>query len=313
MIQNNLYTAEEKEMLDNCRLCPRECGADRFSGSTGVCGIDASLNVASVCIHKGEEPVISGNSGICNIFFTGCNLRCIFCQNYEISSRVSTGKIQDLNDILDKIMDILSGGINTLGFVSPSHMAPQMKAIIRGINARGYRPVIVYNTNGYDKVDTLKSLAGEVDIYLPDYKYVTPAIARDYSGAINYPPIALKALKEMYFQKGSTLRLNENGQAEYGMVIRHLVLPGHAEESKKVLRSIAEELSPGVHISLMSQYHPVKGVADHPILNRALYAAEYDSVVEEMNNLGFRHGWIQEMDSFENYLPDFSREDPFES
>lgn len=276
--------------------------------------MDAGLNIASVCIHKGEEPVISGKKGICNVFFAGCNLRCIFCQNHEIS-RSGTAVCstpEEPDSTLDKIIQILSEGINIVGFVSPSHMVPQMKIIIEGLHRRGYNPVIVYNTNGYDKVETLGSLADLIDVYLPDYKYVTPALASEFSGASDYPAIALKALKEMYYQKGSSLRTDENGQAEYGMLIRHLVLPGHAEESRKVLRSVAEELSPGVHLSLMSQYHPIGQVKDHPVLHRSLYADEYESVKEEMHRLGFRNGYVQDMESFQNYLPDFSRQHPFE-
>ena len=277
--------------------------------------MNAGLNIALVCIHKGEEPVLGGEKGICNVFFSGCNLNCIYCQNHKISQPKGKGKISggtdDLNFALDQITAILSEGINTVGFVSPSHMIPQMKSIIRGLHSRGYRPVTIYNTNGYDKAETLKEISDLIDIYLPDYKYVTPETALSFSGAYNYPSVALKALKEMYYQKGSSLRFSENGYAEYGLIIRHLVLPGYSEESIKVLNTIADELSAGVHISLMSQYHPANMVANHPSLNRALYKAEYDLVVEEMKRLGFRNGWSQDMDSSENYLPDFSRENPF--
>ena len=209
-------------------------------------------------------------------------------------------------------MKILSEGIPAVGFVSPSHVVPQVKAIIRGLNSRGYKPITVYNTNSYDKLETIRSLSGMIDVYLPDYKYVTKEIAASYSDVFDYPEIALKAIKEMYYQKGSSLAIDDNGRAENGLLIRHLVLPGHAEESKKVLSVIADELSPGVHLSLMSQYHPTSGVMKHPVLNRLLYKAEYESVVEEMEKLGFRNGWIQEMDSNQNYLPDFSKENPFE-
>jgi putative pyruvate formate lyase activating enzyme len=207
----------------------------------------------------------------------------------------------------------LSGGISAVGFVSPSHVVPQVTAIIRGLNSRGYKPITVYNTNGYDKVETIQSLSGLIDVYLPDYKYVTKEIAVGYSDASDYPEIVLKAIKEMYYQKGSTLSIDEKGRADNGLLIRHLVLPGHAEESKQVLHSIAEELSPGVHLSLMSQYHPIARVMNHRVLNRPLYREEYESVVETMQSLGFRNGYIQEMDSSLNYRPDFSKENPFES
>jgi putative pyruvate formate lyase activating enzyme len=187
-----------------------------------------------------------------------------------------------------------------------------VKAILRGLNERGLKPITVYNTNGYDKYETIRSLTGLIDVYLPDYKYVTAELAKVYSDAADYPLIAFKAIKEMYYQKGSTLSRDDHGRAENGLLIRHLVLPGHAEESKKVLHTIAEDLSPGIHLSLMSQYHPTAAVAQHPVLNRSLYKEEYDEVVKEMELLGFRNGWVQDMDSNVNYRPDFGKENPFE-
>lgn len=308
------YTSTEMKMLEHCTICPRECRVNRFEGGVGYCGTDAGLNIASICIHRGEEPPISGPNGICNIFFAACNLQCIYCQNNDIS-RPGSGSGQKpvtLIETLDIIEGFLGQLIKGVGFVSPSHVVPQMKAIIRDIKARGLDPIIVYNSNGYDKPETLRSLEGLIDVYLPDYKYATNRLSGTYSDAYDYPAIALKALKEMYYQMGSALHLDEDGIAERGMLIRHLVLPGHAEESKKVLRMIAEELSPGVHLSLMSQYHPTFQVRDHPLIGRPLYRDEYRSVVEEMEKLGFRNGWVQDPDSNNNYLPDFSRKHPFE-
>jgi putative pyruvate formate lyase activating enzyme len=314
MKHDDIYDKNDRLILENCTLCPRECRVNRFAGSDGYCGTDAGLNISSICIHRGEEPVISGVDGICNIFFGGCNLHCIYCQNHEISQCASgtMKKKMDLNEALSQIIKILSDGITSVGFVSPSHVVPQVKAIIKGLNSHGLKPLTVYNTNGYDKWTTIRSLEGLIDIYLPDYKYVTNGVAAEYSGAYDYPEVALKAIKEMYYQKGSTLALDERGHAENGLLIRHLVLPGHAEESKKVLYSIVEELSPGVHLSLMSQYHPTDNVRHHPVLNRSLYKEEYESVVETMVTLGFRNGWVQDMDSNINYLPDFRKENPFE-
>ena len=288
---------------------------NRLKGGTGYCGTTAGLSIASICIHRGEEPPISGPDGICNIFFTGCNLHCIYCQNYEISNPGEgfTKFSMDMPDVLDRIETLLSKGINAVGFVSPSHVVPQVKAIIRGLNSRGLKPVTVYNTNSYDKPETLRSIERMIDVYLPDYKYVTPGIAGKYSDASDYPEVALQAIKEMYYQKGSVLLVNSAGIAERGMMIRHLVLPGHVEESKKVLNTIAEELSTGVHLSLMSQYHPTPDVKEHMQLGRSLYKAEYESVAETMENLGFRNGWVQDMDSFQNYNPDFRKEHPFEN
>ena len=217
----------------------------------------------------------------------------------------------ELGSVLDRVEEILSTGINAVGFVSPSHVVPQVKAIIKGLNSRGLHPTMVYNTNSYDKAETIRSLSGIIDVYLPDLKYVTGALASEYSDASDYPEVAFRAIKEMYYQKGSTLRLDEDGRAENGILLRHLVLPGHVEESKSVLRLIAEELSPGVHLSLMSQYFPTDQVQNHRVLNRTLYRSEYESVVKEMENLGFRNGWVQEIESNRSYMPDFSMENPF--
>jgi putative pyruvate formate lyase activating enzyme len=300
-------------MLENCILCPRECGINRFEGGTGFCRMDAGFNIASVCIHRGEEPSISGTDGICNIFFEGCNLKCIYCQNHEISQSGSLMNHYgtDLQTLLDRTEKILSTGINAVGFVSPSHVVPQVKAIIRGLNSRGLKPVTVYNTSSYDKAETLKGLSGLIDVYLPDFKYATSSLAQAYSEAADYPEVAIKAMKEMYYQKGSVLRVDESGRAESGMLIRHLVLPGHIEESIRVLEIIAEELSTGVNLSLMSQFHPAFHSRNHPPLDRPLHKDEYEIVVSAMEKMGFRNGWVQDMDSFQNYLPDFRKADPF--
>lgn len=319
MIVNKLtiddaYTKEEQDLLSCCTLCPRECRVNRFEGGSGYCGIDAGFNIASICIHRGEEPVISGPDGICNIFFSGCNLHCIFCQNHEISrpGGDAVRSSQSLESVIGQVEKILASGTRAVGFVSPSHVVPQVRAIIRGLRARGLNPTTIYNTNSYDKPEVIDSLDGLIDVYLPDYKYVTPEIADEFSDAPGYPDIALKAIKRMYYQKGSTLQIDDESRATSGMLIRHLVLPGHAGESKKVLRSIAGELSTGVHLSLMSQYHPTPFVKDHLTLSRSLYKEEYEMASEAMENLGFRNGWVQDMDSFKNYRPDFSKEDPFE-
>ena len=310
---SDIYNNEEKELLSHCTLCPRECGVNRFEGGTGYCGMDTGMNIASICVHRGEEPPISGPYGICNIFFAGCNLRCIYCQNHDISRPGAEffRSPKTLIETLDTIENILSDKIRAVGFVSPSHVVPQVKAIIRGLNARGLKPITVYNTNSYDKPEVIDSLDGMIDVWLPDFKYTNREISKEYSDAFDYPDVALKALKRMYFQMGSVLSLDRAGRAERGMLIRHLVLPGHADESIKVLRSIAEELSTGVNIALMSQYHPTPFVKDYAQLNRPLYLKEYESAVNAMEELEFRNGWIQDMESFRNYRPDFSKEHPF--
>jgi len=309
----NFYTNADKELLLHCTLCPRECGADRFEGGSGYCGSDAGTNIASICIHRGEEPPISGPDGICNIFFSGCNLRCTFCQNHEISHPDEKRDKESIS--FDEAIGIICGnldkGIRAVGFVSPSHVVPQVRAIIKALNELGYKPITVYNTNGYDKRDVITGLDGMIDVYLPDYKYYAGGTAEELSDAVDYPEIALSALREMYYQKGSVLSADSEGRADNGILVRHLVLPGHAEESRNLLRTIASEISTGMNISLMSQYYPTFHVRNHPELGRTLYASEYDAVTEEMENLGFRNGWLQDMSSQKNYRPDFKKRQPF--
>jgi putative pyruvate formate lyase activating enzyme len=309
-----LYTNSEIELLGHCTLCPRNCGANRFTGPLGFCKSDAGFGISSVCIHKGEEPVISGKKGICNVFFSHCNLQCIYCQNHEISNNDSSTKssLQDFDSIISRICGTLEKTENILGFVSPSHYVPQMLAIIRRLNVLGKHPVIVYNSNGYDKVNTLKMLEGVVDVYLPDFKYLDSSLAKEYSQARNYPEIASAALKEIYRQKGSTFIVDDDGMAESGIIVRHLVLPCAVNQSIDVLRFIAEEISTKLHISLMAQYFPTEIVSSHPILHRTISAEEYQQVTDAFYELGFNRGWVQDLESHASYRPDFSKDQSFE-
>jgi putative pyruvate formate lyase activating enzyme len=300
--------------LHNCRICPRNCGADRFSDQLGYCNSDASFYISSICIHRGEEPAISGPDGICNIFFGHCNLQCIYCQNHQISQNQIAGAAEKktLPEVLREVIRCLNEGCEGVGFVSPSHFVPHFKVIVTALHELGIHPVIVYNTNGYDKLETLREIAALVDVYLPDFKYVDPELSRKYTDAHDYPEVAKAALTEMYRQKGSTLLLNSNGVAERGILVRHLVLPGHVENSIGVLRHIADEVSMTLSISLMSQYHPTPLVGNTTPINRTLYADEYRQVVDAFYDFGLYNGYIQGMDSFESYSPDFRKDHPFE-
>lgn len=299
--------------LRNCKICPRNCSVNRLSGKTGYCRSDAGFNIASVCLHKGEEPVVSGKYGICNVFFSRCNLQCVFCQNIQISrndNTVISYKIE-LREILKKIIEILDTGVETLGFVSPSHFIPQVKIIIYALNKMGRKPITVFNTSGYDRIDSIRQLNGLIDVYLPDFKYMDEKLSELLSDAPSYPAHAASAIKEMYRQKGSTLLTSENGYAESGIIIRHLVLPGQVENSLAVLRFIAEEISTNVHLSLMSQYYPNEFVKNHAFLGRTLTSGEYSQVTREMEKLGFTRGWVQDIQSSGFYQPDFLESNPF--
>ena len=305
MISNN---------LKHCTLCPRDCGIDRTKGDKGYCGLDDKIYISSICIHKGEEPPVSGSKGICNVFFSHCNLQCVYCQNFQISDNTVSAQstAMSLNEAVGKIIAILDKGIPALGFVSPTHQIPQMLSIIEELHKRSYKPIIVYNSNGYDKVETLKELEGIVDVYLPDFKYCDSVLSKELSDAPDYPATALKAIKEMYRQKGSLLITNDSGYAESGLIIRHLILPGLAQNSIRLLGTITKEVSPEVHISLMSQYFPPKTLSPS-YLNYKITEEEYRLVTDEMERLGLYNGWLQEYDSQNNYRPDFNKEHPFES
>ncbi len=302
------------ESYKNCSLCPRQCNVDRMAGAAGWCRSDAGFNIASICIHHGEEPVIGGEAGICNVFFDHCNLQCVYCQNDQISSNKLKHSVRypSLQVVVDEIIKYLDQGCKSVGFVSPSHYVPHVKMIVTALKDLGRNPVIVYNTNAYDRVETLRSLEDLVDVYLPDFKYLDASLAQRYSRAKDYPEVAMKALREMYRQKGSSLITDEEGVATSGILVRHLVLPGQIENSLAVLRFLAEEISTSIHISLMSQYAPTLAVQHFAGLNRGITPQEYRQVLDAFDELGFRNGFIQELESGANYNPDFDRVHPFE-
>ncbi len=300
--------------LDHCMICPRFCGVNRNIGKLGYCRTDAGYHISSICIHRGEEPVISGANGICNIFFSHCNLQCIYCQNFQISRNkgLAEERIMTLDEVVNSVIACLNQGAEAVGFVTPSHFVPHVRAIIEELHLRGLYPVTVYNSNGYDTVESLRSLEGLIDVYLPDLKYASASLSKSLSDASDYPEVARKAIAEMYRQKGSSVIVSDDGQAVNGLIIRHLVLPGQTDDSIAILKWIAEELSPSLHISLMSQYYPTSCMINHPQLNRKITEEEYSMVEKAMEELGFYNGWIQEMSSAHTYKPDFLRENPFE-
>ena len=246
------------------------------------------------------------------MFFSHCNLSCIYCQNYQISSKhvEKSGNPTQLLEVIDSISRILDSGCKAVGFVSPTHFIPQVKIIIEELRLQGYNPIFVYNSNGYEKVKEIRLLENYINIYLPDYKYSDDNLARKLSKVPDYKQTALQAIKEMYRQKGSTLILNDDGYAENGLIIRHLVLPGHIENSLGVLRDIAD-ISTSLAVSLMAQYFPTPAMKHHATLNRTLTAEEYETVKNELEYLGFYKGWVQELESNENYRPDFELGKPF--
>lgn len=299
--------------LNNCNFCPKNCNVNRNESDNGFCKADSNFYIASIFVHKGEEPPIVGENGICNIFYPHCNLQCVYCQNHQISdNNIPLEKHKmEFDDIINQIKNILNSGISMLGFVSPSHFIPQTIMIIKKLHELNYYPTIVYNTNAYDTVESLKLLENYVDIYLPDFKYSDEKLALKYSKAKNYPQKALLAIKEMYRQKGDSLIINKNGYAESGIIIRHLILPNHVQNSINILKLIATEISEEIHISLMSQYFPTANSFTFKELSRPINKEEYQQVVEQAKMLNLNNGWIQEMESKDNYQPDFENNEPF--
>jgi len=248
-------------------------------------------------------------------------MQCIYCQNGEISCRGTQGTLVSCDEACDAIIDLLPLSENNLGFVSPSHFVPQMVSIVEELRKRGHNPTIIYNTNGYDLPETIRSLEGIVDVWLPDFKYSDDSLAGELSQAPDYSKYALSSLKAMIHQTGTTLHTDDSGIARRGIIIRHLVLPGFVENSLGVLKLIAEHLSPDLHISLMSQYYPPDNILaenrqstieNRQSLHRTITSSEYETVLEAFNALGFTRGWLQEYGSHKNYRPDFSKDHPFE-
>ena len=302
------------EALRSCVCCPRECRTDRLAEELGYCRTGPGFQIGSICLHQGEEPVISGKHGICNVFFTHCNLQCCYCQNHQISRNENPEieYILTLDEVVRQIEALLDQDVQTVGFVSPSHVIPQVQSIIRALQEKGRAPVTVYNTHAYDRVESLKSISSLIRVWLPDLKYMDSALARRLSDAPDYPRIATAAIREMIRQKGLDLKLNSRGEIREGVIVRHLVLPGQTENSKQVLRFLAKDISPDITISLMAQYYPTSHVAHMDDLNRGVTKTEYDEVLDEMDFLGLENGWVQELDSKDAYQPDFAQTHPFE-
>jgi putative pyruvate formate lyase activating enzyme len=300
------------DRLGRCVVCPRHCRVKRLRDMRAVCDTGRRAEVASWCVHQGEEPCISGERGSGTVFFAHCNLSCLFCQNWQISQAWQEGdQAKSAEELADIYLGLEAQGVHNLNWVSPSHVVPQAVEALAVAARRGLRLPVVYNSNGYDDVDTLRLLEGIVDLYLPDLKYADDAAADELSRAVGYAANAQAAITEMWRQVGP-LQLDEEGRAVRGLLVRHLVLPNGLSQTREVLRFLAS-LGPDVAVSLMAQYSPQGRAFDHPLLGRPLHAGEYASAVEALEECGITEGYVQELTAQTNYLPDFSSEGhPFE-
>lgn len=271
-------------ILENCKLCPRGCAVNRLGGETGHCGVGAMAWVSSYGPHLGEEDPLRGWRGSGTIFFSGCNLSCIFCQNADISQRL-TGKEVAAAELAGIMLELQALGCHNINLVSPTHVVPQIVAAVHLAAGRGLRLPLVYNTGGYDALRTLKLLDGIIDIYMPDMKYGSAEIAVKLSGVKAYPGINQRAVREMHRQVGD-LALDERGIARRGLLIRHLILPGGAAGSREVLGFIANRISPQTYLNLMDQYRPAYRAAEVPEIDRRLLASEYQEVEAAAYHLG---------------------------
>jgi len=303
---------EVRRLVSPCRACGHACGADRTGSGVGVCeagvGEGDRVRWQAAVPHFGEEPMLVGRGGSGTVFFSYCCLRCVFCQNWQIS-HCGEGRNGHYLELAEVFLELERQGVENINLVTPTQYILPILAALEVACARGMSLPIVYNTNGYDAVELVRLLDGVVDVWLPDLKYMSPAYAERYSHAAKYPEVACAAVRAMYVQAGP-LR-SENGVALSGVIIRHLVLPEDIAGSFDFLLWLRDEKMTEVTLSIMSQYSPQYHAVRYPEIDRAVIRKEYDDVVAFAEKLGFEHLLIQEMDSRNAFLPDFEREQPF--
>jgi len=280
------------KLLEKCHLCPRKCLVNRLQDEKGFCGAGRRVVVSSYNLHFGEEPPISGYRGSGTIFFTHCNLRCCFCQNYPIS-QLGNGQEVDISQLATMMTKLQKLGAHNINFVTPTHFVPPIVEALEVAVGEGLKIPLVYNSGGYDSVETLQLLDGIVDIYMPDAKYSSPETARRYSKADDYFEVNKKALLEMHRQVGD-LKMDKEGIANRGLLIRHLVMPEDVAGSRKVLEFIAKNISQNTYMSIMAQYHPAHLAFEFPELSRRISKREYDAVLKMADELGLERGWRQD-------------------
>ena len=301
-------TKVNESLSMECTLCPRDCHADRLHGNFGYCGQSWEIKAARAALHMWEEPCISGESGSGTVFFSGCPLRCVFCQNHNIALGKAGATITK-ERLVEIFFELKEKGANNINLVTPTHFIPQIREALLLAKKQGLNIPIVYNTGSYECVKSLQMLEGIVDIYLPDFKYWGKDLAKKYSNAEDYREHASAAIAEMLRQTGAPVMDEATGLMKKGVIVRHLVLPGQVEDSKKILKYLYETYKDDIYISIMNQFTPVGDMSSYPELTRTLTAEEYDEVVDYAIDLGVEYGFIQEQGTAsESFIPEFDLE-----
>lgn len=293
-----------------CDLCPRKCLVDRKKGEKGICGQTENLKVARAALHFWEEPCISGDAGSGAVFFSGCPLHCVFCQNENIANG-TVGKEISLERLVDIFLELQEKGANNINLVTPGHFVPQIVKALDQAKKEGLTLPVVYNTSSYETVDTIKRLEGYVDIYLPDFKYMSQVLSKKYSHAPDYAEVAKAAIAEMVRQTGKAVFVNgdEDNLILRGTIVRHLTLPGCMEDSMQILKYLHETYGDTIYISIMNQFTPLFNLEKYPELNRRITDEEYETLVDYAIDIGIENGFIQEGDTAEeSFIPAFDCE-----
>lgn len=292
---------------EDCLLCPRKCGINRSTGQTGVCGVSSEIKVARAALHYWEEPCISGKRGSGAVFFSGCSLHCVFCQNREISDG-KAGKVISKERLSDIFMELAVKGANNINLVTPGQYIPDIVWAVNDAKSRGMKLPIIYNTSGYENVTELKLLEGIVDVYLPDFKYMDSTLSAMYSRAKDYPSVAKQALSEMVRQQPDVVIDDATGLIQKGVIVRQLLLPGHVNDAKAVLKYLYDTYHDHVYISMMSQFTPI-ALKDYPEINRTVTRREYERLVDYALKIGITNAFIQEGDvAKDSFIPAFDCE-----
>ena len=292
---------------ENCLLCPKKCGINRSTGQTGICGVSSEIKVARAALHYWEEPCISGKRGSGAVFFSGCSLHCVFCQNREISDG-KEGKVISKERLSDIFMELADKGANNINLVTPGQYIPDIVWAVNDAKSRGMKLPIIYNTSGYENVTELKLLEGIVDVYLPDFKYMDSTLSARYSRAKDYPSVAKQALSEMVRQQPDVVIDDATGLIQKGVIVRQLLLPGHVNDAKAVLKYLYDTYHDHVYISMMSQFTPI-ALKDYPEINRTVTRREYERLVDYALEIGITNAFIQEGDvAKDSFIPAFDCE-----